>query len=143
MTHDVHHIVEQLSRAGLRPSQRQWELLREAGPLAIPPLVELALDMHKLGGAEPASLGPVHALRLLGEIGAPPEDAIERMIRATPEPAASGNDQASYIWWQELPQMIGRWGRSGYNAARRIILNAEVDREARAIAVASLPFAAE
>ncbi|HSH77842.1 MAG TPA: hypothetical protein VLA19_04830, partial [Herpetosiphonaceae bacterium] len=47
------------------------------------------------------------------------------------------------IWWQELPQMIGRWGRSGYNAARRIILNAEVDREARAIAVASLPFAAE
>lgn len=54
MTHDVHHIVEQLSRAGMRPSQRQWDLLREAGPLAIPPLVDLALDMHKLGGAEPA-----------------------------------------------------------------------------------------
>jgi len=143
MTHDVDHIVEQLGRAGLRPSQRQWELLREAGPLAIPPLVELALDMHKLGGAEPASLGPVHALRLLGEIGAPPEDVIERMIRATPEQAASGNEQASYIWWQELPQMIGRWGRSGYNAARRIILNAEVEQEARAIAVASLPFVAE
>ncbi len=143
MTHDVHHIVEQLSRAGMRPSQRQWDLLREAGPLAIPPLVDLALDMHKLGGAEPASLGPVHALRLLGEIGAPPEEAIERMIRATPEPAAPGNHQASYIWWQELPQMVGRWGRSGYNAARRVMLDGEIDRESRAIATASLPYVAE
>ena len=143
MTNDVQHLVDQLRRAGLRPSERQWNALREAGPLALPALVELALDMHALSEPEPGALGPVHALRALGEIGTPTQEQIEQMLRAKPDPDHTSNSQASFIWWQELPQMVGRWGRAGYETARRLVFDTSAEPEARAIATASLPFAAE
>src|SRR3712207_2409783 len=70
MTTDVEHVVNQLRRVGLRPSEHQWSAIREAGWSAFPSLLALASDARLLVGPEPAAFGPVHALRLLGEFEA-------------------------------------------------------------------------
>jgi hypothetical protein len=54
----------------------------ERGVEAVPPLMELALDTETLLGPEPASLGTVHALRLLGELK--PVDAAAPLLRKLP-----------------------------------------------------------
>ena len=142
MATDIEHIVGQLRRVGLRPSDRQWEMIREAGMAAVEPVLALALDVDTLGQAEPASLGPVHALRLLGELPPPQAEAIERLLRTQP-PDAYRTSQAAYIWWQELPQIVARLGRPGYEAARRVLLDQDAEAEQRAVAAESLSYMGE
>ncbi len=142
MAADIEHVVGQLRRVGLRPSDRQWETIREAGIAAVEPVLALALDVDALGEAEPASLGPVHALRLLAELPPPHVEEIARLLRATP-PDEYRLAQGAYIWWQELPQIVARLGRPGYEAARQVLSDENAGRDARAVAVESLSFAAE
>lgn len=139
---DIDHVVSQLGRAGLRPSERQWQIIREAGVAAQPALLNLALDVDLLAQPEPASLGPVHALRLLGELAPPPESEIERMLRTVP-PDANLSEQAAFIWWQELPQIVARWGRPSYNAAQRVFLDESAGMEQRALAAEAIGYTAD
>jgi hypothetical protein len=106
----THNLVQQLRRVGLRPSQRTIEAIRERGDEAIVPLRELALDVARLTEPEPTSLGPLHALRLLGEF--PAADATEAILRQLPLPEndTPAPTQAAYLWAQEAPQIIARWG---------------------------------
>jgi hypothetical protein len=142
MVTEIEHVVGQLRRVGLRPSDRQWEMLREAGVAAVEPVLALALDADTLGQAEPASLGPVHALRLLGELPPPQPEAIERLLCTRP-PDAYRASQAAYIWWQELPQIVARLGRPGYEAACRVLLDQNAGTEQRAVATESLSYMVE
>jgi hypothetical protein len=142
MTTDIEHVVNQLRRVGLRPSERQWEIIRGAGLAAVQPLLALALDVDTLAEPEPASLGPVHALRLLAELPPPEPDEIERLLRTLP-PEQFRASQGAYIWWQELPQIVARWGRAGFEAARRVLLDPEAGTEQRAVAAESLAFLVE
>jgi hypothetical protein len=142
MTTEIEHVVNQLRRVGLRPSERQWEIIRSAGPAAVQPLLALALDVDTLAEPEPASLGPLHALRLLGELPPPEPAEIERLIRTLP-PEQGDASQGAYIWWQELPQIVARWGKAGYEAAQRVLLDPEAGTEPRAVAAESLAFMVE
>src|SRR4051794_6389800 len=138
MTVDLDHLVPQLRRAGLRPTDRQWELLREAGALALQPLLELALDTSTLAGPEPAAFGPLHALRLVGEVGALEPDTLMRLFEALPLPTPA-NDQAAFLWRQDLPQIIARSGTAAVEAASRILaaMDSPVERRAAAYEVLS------
>ena len=142
MTTDVEQVIGQFGRAGLRPSERQWEIVREAGAESVPALLTLATDVDVLGQPEPASLGPVHALRLLGELPPPAPDEIQRLLRTVPA-SSELSEQAAYIWWQELPQIVARWGKTGYNAAREVYLDEGAGSEQRAVAIEAMGFAPE
>ncbi len=142
MTTDVENVVGQLGRSGLRPSDRQWEIVREAGSDAVPALLALAVDVDVLSQPEPASLGPVHALRLLGELAPPDPADIQRLLRTTP-PSSELSEQAAYIWWQELPQVVARWGKAGYDAAQAVYLDMEAGSEQRAVSAEAMGFAPE
>jgi hypothetical protein len=142
MNTDLEHIVAQLRRVGLRPSDRQWELVREAGMRAIEPLLALALDVDRLAESEPAALGPVHALRLLGELPAPAPEQIDGLLRALP-PDGNLGGQAAFIWWQELPQIVAHWGRAGLEAAKTVLQDEQAGAEPRAVAAETLGYVAE
>jgi hypothetical protein len=139
---DIEHVVSQLRRVGLRPSERQWEIIREAGTTAQPALMELALDVNLLTQPEPASLGPVHALRLLAELPAPAAETIDRLLRAVP-PDTDLSEQAAFIWWQELPQIVARWGRPSYEVAREVLLDETAGKEQRALAAETIGYTVE
>ncbi len=120
----THDLVQQLRRVGLRPSRRAVEAILERGQAAVAPLLELALEVGSLTGPEPASLGPVHALRLLGEL--PAAEAAAPLLRQLPLPEgnASTPTQAAYLWAQEAPQIIARWGA---DALPRVLAVADAD----------------
>jgi hypothetical protein len=80
----------------------------ERGADAVAPLLELALDTPTLGKEEPASLGPVHALRLLGEVRS--LAAAEPLLRGLPLPPDLPPTQAVYLWEQEVPQIVAHLG---------------------------------
>jgi len=83
------------------------------GEDAVAPLVALAIDTELLVGAEPRCYAPIHALRLLGEVGT--LDAIAPLIHA-PIPAAPNQaiEKRTAIWDGELPQVIARIGTTAY-----------------------------
>ncbi|WP_026370803.1 DUF1186 domain-containing protein [Kallotenue papyrolyticum] len=102
-------LVRQLRRIGLRPTPRLITGILEHGAAAIPALLELALDVDRLREAEPASLGPLHALRLLGEL--PAAHSTTAILERLPLPLDDQPPtQAAYLWAQEAPQIIARWG---------------------------------
>lgn len=142
MATDITHVVEQLPRAGLRPSDRQWELIRSEGVTAVEPLLALALDVGALNQPEPAAFGPLHALRLLGELPAPGPAAIERLLKTFPA-VDDASQQATFLWWQELPQIVAHWGRPALEAARQVLLDPDAGSEQRAVAAESLAFIVE
>ncbi len=101
-------LVRQLRRVGLRPSARTIEAIVARGAEAVGPLLELALDVDALMGAEPGGLGPVHALRILGELR--PVEAAEPILRRLPLPVVEQPPQAAFLWAQEAPQIVANFG---------------------------------
>ncbi len=61
--------IKQLHREGLRPSERLVNTITRAGAAAFTPLLELAIDVELLHEEAPECYAPIHALRLLGEVG--------------------------------------------------------------------------
>ncbi len=100
--------VKQLRRAGLRPSERQVRDILRAGVAARGPLLALAIDTDQLHEEVPACYGPIHALRLLGEM--PSVDMIEPLLRTLPITRNYADEQLPQLWLSELPQIIGRVG---------------------------------
>ena len=110
MQHDLStaELVRQLRNVGLRPSPRTVEAILERGDEATAPLLELALDTEALLGPEPGSLGPLHALRLLGELR--PLAAAEPLLRHLPLPVDERPGQGAFLWAQEAPQIVANFG---------------------------------
>ncbi|MDP9316096.1 MAG: DUF1186 family protein [Chloroflexota bacterium] len=110
MQHDLStpELVRHLRKVGLRPSQRTIDAILERGDEAAAPLLELALDTEALLGPEPGSLGPLHALRLLGELR--PVAAAEPLLRHLPLPVDDRPGQGAFLWAQEAPQIVANFG---------------------------------
>lgn len=100
--------VKHLRRAGLRPSERLVRDILRAGGAARGPLLALATDTEQLHEDAPVCYGPIHALRLLGEM--PSTDMIEPLLRTLPITRNYADEQLPQLWLSELPQIIGRVG---------------------------------
>lgn len=140
MATDSQHLVTQLQRAGLRPSDQQMQTIVEAGAQALPDLIELATNGQVAVGAEPAAFGPIHALRLLGEFASLEPATITRLLTTLPLPETTTNVQAPYVWRQDLPQIIARSGSVSIEPARAILQDTSANREQRAAAAESLSY---
>jgi hypothetical protein len=129
-----------LRRVGLRPGERTIAAILQRGDEAITPLLALALETETLKEAEPASLGPLHALRLIGELR--PVEAAEPILRHLPVQGDDQPTQASFLWAQEAPQIVARIGAD----ALPIVLGVADDLDApplqRGAAFATLGFLA-
>jgi hypothetical protein len=118
--------VKHLRRAGLRPGERLVRDILRAGPAAFRPLIELATDTELLHEEPPECYGPIHALRLLGEM--PSVDMIAPLLSPLPITRNYADEQLPQLWLSELPQIIGRIGAAAIEP-----LWAIADDEARGI----------
>jgi hypothetical protein len=131
-------LVRQLSRVGLRPDERLVKRIVEHGAEARAALLELATDTAALHGELPGVLGPLHALRLLGEL--PDGEMIAPLLAQLPIRVQGEEDVPSRLFATEVLQIIGRIG-----APAAPILWAYADdtangASARAAAVGALAF---
>lgn len=133
-------LVQQLRKAGLKPNDRMIAAILERGDEAIEPLLALALDTNSLFEAEPASLGPVHALRLLGEFQ--PGEAAETILRRLPLTIEDEQTQGAFLWAQEAPQIVARFGATAMPALLRIADDMDAPPRQRGAGYAALSYMA-
>jgi len=101
-------LVRQLRRVGLRPPERLIERILEYGPEARDPLLALATDRELLHEEAPACLGPIHAVRLLGELHDPTID--QPIIQMYPLELEYEDEQAPQLWAEDAAQIVGHLG---------------------------------
>lgn len=104
----ITELVRQLSRVGLRPSERLVQQILAHGPAARAALLDLATSVAVLHEELPAALGPLHALRLLGEL--PDVAIIVPLIEQLPIPTYGDEDVPARLYAGEVLQIIGRIG---------------------------------
>jgi hypothetical protein len=136
----INDLVRNLRRVGLRPDERLIASILEHGENAIGPLLDLALDRAAVAEPEPASLGPLHALRLLGELK--PIDAAEPLLNALPLPTQDEPTQGAFLWAQEVPQIVANFGPKVLLIALRLAADADAPALRRGAAAATLGFLA-
>src|SRR6266540_1796188 len=110
--------IKQLHREGLRPSERLVNTITRAGAAAFTPLLELAIDVERLHEDEPECYAPIHALRLLGEVGS--VEMIEPLLRELPVEMDYEDEELPEMWAEETPQIIGRLGEAAVAPLWRI-----------------------
>jgi ribosomal protein L18 len=110
----------------------------ERGAEAVAPLLHMALDTSTLGQEEPLSLGPVHALRLLGELRA--LETAEPLLRKLPLPGDLPPTQAVYVWEQEVPQIVARLGAEVLPVVLDIADDEAASAEQRGAAIETLSY---
>jgi hypothetical protein len=133
-------LVRQLRRVGLRPSERLAATITEQGDEALAPLLELASDTALLHEDEPGCYGPVHALRLLGELPTPA--LAEPLLGLLPVTRRDSEDRATTIWANEVPQIIARAGAEVQPLLQQIITDEARDILPRAVATQALAYTA-
>jgi hypothetical protein len=108
-------LVQQLHEAGFRPKEHIVKQILAQGPAILPLLIDLATDFDILHEEEePDCYGPLHALRLLGEIGDPA--AIAPLLEALPVPVYESDEETGYVdmpgnlWGNEVMQIIAHCG---------------------------------
>jgi hypothetical protein len=105
----VSSLVRQLSQAGIRPDERLARHILDGGDAARAALITLATNIPALHEEVPACLGPLHALRLLGEL--PDLSIIEPLLACLPIPVIDHEtDIAASMYASEVLQIIGRVG---------------------------------
>jgi hypothetical protein len=134
------HLVGQLGRAGLRPSERLVEQILALGPAARSELLTLATRIEDLHERMPATLGPLHALRLLGEL--PDVSIITPLLERLPAPVWGEPDVPSQLYNQETLEMIGRVGAPALPVLLSYADDETHPRLARTLAVACLSYVA-
>lgn len=135
----VADLVRQLRRIGLRPPEKLVERVLEQPDAARTPLLDLALDTETLLDEQPDCWGPVHALRLLGELHDP--SIIEPLLGAFPLPLEEEDQEAPSLWATEVPQIIGHLGEEAAEPLWTWLDDAERPLIARAAAAEALPYA--
>jgi hypothetical protein len=110
--------VKQLRREGMRPSEQLARSLIRAGVAAIDPLLALATDINLLHQEAPESFAPIHALRLLGELGS--TEIIEPLLRQLPVSLEYEDEELPQMWANEASQIIGHLGAPAVEPLWRI-----------------------
>lgn len=103
----IHDLVQQLRRAGPRPSERLIERILAYGPSARGGLLTLATEKQTLHEPEPVCWGPVHALRLLMEM--PDVTMIPPLLATIPVEVQAEGDAGEY-WASEVLDVIASCG---------------------------------
>ena len=136
---DTDDMIRQLRLAETDIPERLVNRIRQSGPLMIDPLLKLALDEALMHAFERTSNAPVHALRLLGEIG----DAriIEPLLRAVPMSNADDTEQdPAWFWDGEMPQMLARLGSPAVEPLWAFVDSAEEPANSRGAACKALAY---
>lgn len=136
----VDDLVRQLQRVGLRPSERLAQNIVAQGEAAVEPLLALARDTESLHGDEPGCWGPIHALRLLGELR--PVGMVVPLLELLPVTRESTDDRATLVWAQEVPQLVGRIGEPALEPLKAFFADASRTTVARGAAAHALAYAA-
>jgi hypothetical protein len=133
-------LVRQLSRVGLRPDERLVRRIVDMGDEGRAALLELATDIAALHDELPASLGPLHALRLLGEL--PDPAIVAPLLDALPVPIINEQDVPARLFATEVLQIIGRVGAPAAPVLWAYADDAEKQGSSRAAALGALSFVA-
>lgn len=132
-------LVRQLSRVGLRPDERLVGHILDRGDEARAELLRLATNIPALHEELPASLGPLHALRLLGEL--PDVSMIAPLLAALPVPILNPEgDVPAQLYATEVLQIIGRVGAPAVEPLWSIADDASQSVAARGSALNALAF---
>jgi hypothetical protein len=110
--------VKQLRREGLRPSEQLARSIIRAGDAAVGPLLALATDIELLHEEEPECFAPLHALRLLGELGS--IEIVEPLLRQFPVSLDYDDEELPQTWVNEAAQIIGHLGAPAIEPLWRI-----------------------
>jgi hypothetical protein len=132
--------VKQLRRAGPRPNEHLVRNILRAGTVALGPLLYLALETELLHEDEPECYAPMHALRLLGELGS--TDIIEPLLGAFPIEQVYPDERLPLMWFDEAAQMIGRLGEAAVEPLWAIIDDPDWETTSRGVACMALAYAA-
>jgi hypothetical protein len=112
ITIEANELVNQLLRIGHDLPEKLAQRIIGYGSVAVEPLLELAVDIDAIEDTIPRCYGPIHALRLLGEMK--DLSAIEKLLLAFPidsEPDAEvARGTVPDAWDNELPQILGSYG---------------------------------
>jgi hypothetical protein len=138
----IQDLVNQLTRVGLRPPERLVKQILSYGEDGRAPLLALATDFELLDEPDNAQrLGPLHALRLLGEMAGP--ENIAPLLDALPVPSYGEEDVASEQWAREVLQILGRGGSAIIPDLWDYADDTDKQEISRAAAMGVLPFAVE
>ncbi|NJM08447.1 hypothetical protein HC891_23110, partial [Candidatus Gracilibacteria bacterium] len=135
-------LVNQLTRVKLRPPERLVKHILDHGDAAREPLLALATDFNLFDEHLIAQrLGPLHALRLLGELAGPANVAPLLNVLPVPIYDEEDSDVATALWAREVMQIIGRGGSAVVPALWEYADDEANSDNGRAAALGSLPFA--
>jgi hypothetical protein len=135
----VSEYVKQLRRAGAQPSERLTRHILQAGLASLGPLLDLALDTDLLHEDEPECFAPLHALRLLGELGS--AEIVEPIIGAYPVIQEYPDERLPIMWADEGSQMIGRLGAAAVEPLWEIADDSSWNSINRGVALLALVYA--
>lgn len=131
--------VKQLRTEGLRPSDGVVRAITKAGAAAAGPLLTLATDVELLHADEPDCYAPLHALRLLGELGS--AEIVEPLLREFPLELEYEDEDLPKMWAEEAPQIIGRLGAAAVEPLWKIADDEGWNMAARSGALLALTYA--
>jgi hypothetical protein len=115
--------IKQLRREGLRPSEQLVRSITKAEHAAVGPLLALATEVELLHQPAPERFAPLHALRLLGELGS--IEIIEPLLRQFPVALEDDEEELPQTWVSEVAQIIGHLGAPAVEPLWRIVDNAD------------------
>ena len=130
--------VKQLRREGMRPSEQLARSIIRAGHAAVGPLLTLATDTDLLHEDAPECFAPLHALRLLGELGA--IEIIEPLLRQFPVSLDYDQEDLPQTWVNEVSQIIGHLGAPAVEPLWRIADDEGWNMAARSGALTALGY---
>lgn len=134
------NLVRQLSRVGLRPDERLVRRIVDMGDEGRAALLELATDTSALHEELPVALGPLHALRLLGEL--PDPAIVAPLLDVLPVTIVNDQDVPARLFATEVLQIIGRVGAPVVPVLWAYADDAEKRASSRAAAVSAFSFVA-
>jgi HEAT repeat protein len=128
---DLSHLLGELRQAGQEPDRVLLDRVKAHGQAALRPLIEMAVDekLHNADSGSPEVWAPLHAIQLLGELGAP--EAIEPLL-----PLFNWVDD-DYLA-QTLPEAFGGIGAPAVAPLRTLLFDRGKNIWARTRAAESL-----
>jgi hypothetical protein len=112
--------------------------ITKAEHAAVGPLLLLATDLELLHEQAPECFAPLHALRLLGELGS--VEIIEPLLRQFPVSLAHDEEELPQTWVSEAAQIIGHLGAPAVEPLWRIVDDTGWNMAARSGALTALGY---
>jgi len=128
---DLNQLLDELRQAGQKPNRTLLDRVKAHGQGAVRPLIEMAVDkkLHNADSNSPEVWAPLHAIQLLGELGA--AEAIEPLL-----PLFNRVDDEWLA--RTLPEAFGGIGAPALAPLRALLFDRTKDVWARVRAAESL-----